>query len=91
MYMATQIQTRKQRGEQIQAQDIEQLNSETFWVKSQAGRGGYSVTEFQGKWSCDCPDFKYRSICCKHIHAVQKQTSQEPKWLYLITQGEAPF
>ena len=89
--MATQLINRKQRGEQIQPQDIEQINFSTFWVKSQSGKGGYSVTEFKGKWSCDCPDNRYRGVTCKHIHAVLQQTAQEPNWLYLIALGEASF
>lgn len=89
--MATQVLSRKQRGEQIQPQDIEQINPETFWVKSQSGRGGYSVTLFRGKWTCDCADFKFRQIECKHIHAVLQQTSQEPNWLYLLGLWEAPL
>jgi hypothetical protein len=74
--MATQIQTRKQRGEQIIADDIEQINPESFWVKSQSGKGGYSVTMFQGKWTCDCFDHKYRQIKCKHVYAIETYISE---------------
>ena len=68
--MATQVLTRKQRGEQIQPEDIEQVNKTSYFVRSQTGRGGYSVTLFHGRWTCDCFDHKYRNVQCKHIHAV---------------------
>ncbi|MBI1664025.1 MAG: IS1/IS6 family transposase [Nitrosopumilus sp.] len=24
-----------------------------------------------GKWSCSCPDHRFRHVCCKHIHSVE--------------------
>jgi hypothetical protein len=69
--MATQIQTRKQRGDRIAPEDIEQINPQTYFVKSQNSRGGYSVTRAGQSWVCDCPDHKYRQVDCKHIHAVE--------------------
>ena len=76
--MATQILTRKQRGERIIPQDIEQINPSTFWVRSQSGKAGYSVTMFQGKWTCDCFDHKFRGIKCKHIYAVESKIFEHP-------------
>jgi hypothetical protein len=73
--MATQILTRKQRGEQIQPQDIVQINQSSFFVKSQTSRSGYSVTRAGQSWMCDCPDHKYRDIKCKHIFAVESALS----------------
>jgi hypothetical protein len=63
--------SRKERGDRILPQDIEQINPSTFWVKSQSGGGGYSVTLFGGKWTCDCPDHRFHQAKCKHIFAVE--------------------
>jgi hypothetical protein len=68
---------------------LEKVNFSTFWVKSQSGKGGYSVTNFNGVWSCDCPDNRYRQIKCKHIYAVEASVSGAGKsWLGL---WEAPI
>jgi hypothetical protein len=70
MYMATQIQTRKQRGEQFAPEDITELNHSSFFVKSQTGKSGYSVTRIGKTWACDCFDFKFRGHPCKHVYAI---------------------
>jgi putative transposase len=31
----------------------------------------YTVLHKYNAWSCDCPDFTYRHIECKHIHAIR--------------------
>jgi hypothetical protein len=69
--MATQILTRKQRGERIAPEDIAELNPSSYFVRSQTDRSGYSVTRAWRDWMCDCPDHKYRGVQCKHIHAVE--------------------
>jgi hypothetical protein len=74
--MATQVLSRKQRGDRIAPEDIVQINSSSFFVKSQTGRSGYSVTRVGQSWTCDCPDHKYRQIQCKHIHAVIASKSE---------------
>ena len=53
--MATQVLTRKQMGDMIALEDIVELNPQTYFVKSQSSRGGYSVTRFGQSWTCDCP------------------------------------
>jgi hypothetical protein len=81
--MATQIQTRKQRGDMIAPEDIVEMNASSFFVRSQTGKSGYAVTRGGQDWVCDCPDHKYRQVECKHIHAVQTQISKlstEPVW-----------
>jgi putative transposase len=49
--------------------------SENFYrVASQSGHGMYRVTRtkaFAIGWICDCPDFTYREVKCKHIWAVE--------------------
>jgi predicted nucleic acid-binding Zn finger protein len=75
--MATQqIQTRKQRGDRIAPEDIVELNSQSYFVKSQTGRSGYSVTKAGEGWACDCPDFRFRGLPCKHIFAVENAISE---------------
>jgi putative transposase len=77
--MATQILTRKQRGETIVkvSQEIERVSEFTFRVHSQKGRGEYTVTNEHGLCSCDCPDFKFRGVKCKHIFAVEFALSEQ--------------
>jgi predicted nucleic acid-binding Zn finger protein len=72
--------TRKQRGEQLAktAQEIQRIDTQTFYVQSQTGKGGYTVNNSYGAWSCTCPDFVYRGIKCKHIHAVEFAIEEEP-------------
>jgi hypothetical protein len=75
MHMATTLTTRQERGAKISAQGIERINETSFWVKSQSGKSGYSVTMFQGRWTCDCPDYRFRQDKCKHIYAVEASMS----------------
>jgi hypothetical protein len=90
--MATTVQTRKERGEHILPQDIEQVNPSTFWVKSQSGKGGYSVTLFQGRWACDCPDNRYKGAKCKHIYAVESSLSEQiADARFVLNLWEAPI
>jgi hypothetical protein len=68
--MATQLLTRKERGDMIAPEDIEQINPDSFFVRSQTRKSGYSVTRTGQSWACDCFDFRYRQMPCKHVHAV---------------------
>ena len=91
--MATQIQTRKQRGERIAPEDIVELNTSSYFVKSQTGNSGYSVTRVGQSWACDCFDHKYRGVKCKHIHAVEARISEystNPTWPFPLGLREAP-
>lgn len=59
---------------------IQMVNELTYKVKSQSQDDKwYFVTKQYGSnkgegrtadWNCDCPDFTYRHLTCKHIHAV---------------------
>jgi transposase-like protein len=44
-------------------------------VTSQSGHGMYNVTKARMNktigWTCDCPDFTYRQVKCKHVWAVE--------------------
>lgn len=46
------------------------ISEETFLVPSQSSDRKYRVT-LHKRWTCDCPDFKYRHEKCKHIHSVE--------------------
>jgi len=93
--MATIMLTRAEKGAKIAAQDVEQINASTFFVKSQSGKAGYSVTNFRGKWTCDCPDHKFRQIECKHIIAVKGKLSATksciPESRFKLNLFEAPL
>ena len=47
------------------------LGDDNYLVKSQSGNGNYLVSKIDGQWSCECPDFKFRKIECKHINSVR--------------------
>jgi transposase-like protein len=63
---------REQRGQTIaQASgQITKLERYRYCVKSQSGNGEYIVSKIGEEWVCECPDFKYRHVFCKHIFAV---------------------
>lgn len=46
------------------------IDNETFLIPSQNGNGRYKVIHHDS-WTCECPDFKYRRVECKHIKAVK--------------------
>ena len=52
---------------------VRRISDHTYHVKPQTGKGFYRVVikKLYWKWSCSCPDFKYRSVECKHIWAVR--------------------
>jgi putative transposase len=67
---------REQRGISILAKDqIKVINDSTYYVHSQSRDGWYLVTKkssrFRVGFKCECPDFTYRKLECKHIHAVK--------------------
>ena len=61
------------RGYQIAQSNKSQVNcveSNFYTVKSQSGNGEYAVFMVDDKWQCECPDFTFRHVTCKHIHSV---------------------
>jgi putative transposase len=65
---------REQRGSEIAQSKESQVISieENFYtVKSQSGNGEYAVCKVNGEWVCECPDFTYRHVKCKHVFAVE--------------------
>ncbi|MGA8903607.1 MAG: DDE-type integrase/transposase/recombinase [Candidatus Bathyarchaeia archaeon] len=62
---------RQAKGHQIAAIEgaVTRIDENTYHVRSQSGNGIYVVTWTNNGWNCTCPDFSYRSVRCKHIHA----------------------
>jgi len=60
------------RGRQIIEDGIEpkQLSQNQFEIPSQSKDLNYIVTSYAGSWRCTCPDYEFRHVTCKHIHAV---------------------
>ena len=50
---------------------VRRLDANEYAVRSQSGKGEYSVRALESGWSCSCPDYAYRGVECKHIHAVE--------------------
>lgn len=50
---------------------IIRINDNHFQMKSLATNRIYDITTVFSKWSCTCPDHKYRMVDCKHIKAIQ--------------------
>jgi len=69
---------------------ISERENGTFAVPSFTSERVYTVTLFHNEWTCDCQDFFYRHVTCKHIYATRfwitvnhyvKQEAPEPKVL----------
>jgi putative transposase len=60
------------RGHQMVENGIEpkQLSQNKFEIPSQSKDLNYIVTSYANSWSCTCPDYQFRHVTCKHIHAV---------------------
>lgn len=65
---------RQQRGEELAKQNgtIKRLDENTYKVKSQTTYNKtYDVIRTKSGFICTCADYRFRKICCKHIHAVE--------------------
>jgi putative transposase len=67
--------TREERGKMIadKPNQIVRLEERFYKVNSQSGHGMYNVIKKKEStgWLCDCPDFVFRHVQCKHVWAVQ--------------------
>lgn len=44
----------------------------SFWIRSQNDSDKvYRVALIHNEWTCECPDFFYRHVVCKHVYAVK--------------------
>ena len=65
--------SRKLRATQLLAHNkVEMINASTFRVLSQSGRGSYVVVRKGLNWVCECADFEFNRVVCKHIYAVEQ-------------------
>jgi len=46
------------------------IAEDRFEISSQTNGNVYTVSRYANKWVCNCPDFEFRHVTCKHIHAV---------------------
>ena len=69
--------SREERGKAIaeKPHQIQRLGERFYKVASQNGHGMYNVAKARMNqtigWVCDCPDFTYRRVKCKHVWAVE--------------------
>ena len=73
------LEVRKERGAEI-AHNCQITKSQNGWlVPSQSGDASYVVklSKSDHNHSCDCPDYQYRKIKCKHIFAVELIVTEE--------------
>jgi transposase-like protein len=54
-----------------QPNQIRRINADAYIVKSQTNQHEYIITKDQNGWKCQCPDYTYRQVKCKHIFAVE--------------------
>jgi transposase-like protein len=64
---------RQQRGELIAKarRNLKRINKLTYRVRSQTNGGYYHVRTTSIGWCCECADYKFRGVKCKHIFAVE--------------------
>ena len=71
--MATATELRQERGKQLSMMQnaVSRVNETDYIVLSQSGNGQYHVSKTFNSWICQCPDYTFRGLTCKHIYAVQ--------------------
>jgi transposase-like protein len=65
---------RQEKGKEIAQnpdKQIFRINDEHYTVKSQTTKIIYNIIMTKSGWVCECGDFRFRHICCKHVHAVE--------------------
>ena len=69
----TEINPRQEKGKQIALKsDLIRVSDNHYHVHSQTTNRDYDIILVNDKWTCSCPDHKFRhQICCKHIHAIE--------------------
>jgi transposase-like protein len=67
------VNLREEKGLQIaQTQSqIVTIEENFFTVRSQSGRGEYTIYSVDGELHCSCPDHTFRHVKCKHLFAVE--------------------
>ena len=54
---------------------IKRIDANAYLVKSQSNHGDYCVSKDTDGWTCECPDYTFRHVKCKHIFAVEFSVS----------------
>jgi putative transposase len=64
---------RQVKGQQIAHLEgaVRRFSDDVYYVKSQSGRGEYTVYHVPLGWLCSCPDNRFRNVKCKHQWAVE--------------------
>jgi len=63
---------------------VNKISDSTFRVWSQSGDHHYIVIREGLKWKCECPDFQFNHVVCKHILAVEQYRLNERNVLPLV-------
>lgn len=76
--------TREQKGLELASKSKITNKNGLWFVPSQSGKDKYKVAIEETNPRCNCPDFEFRRMTCKHIFAVQfviqqKETKTETK------------
>ena len=69
---------REQRGSEIvnkKGKQVNRIDDCLYTVKSQSGNGEYAVCQVDNELVCECPDYQFRHVKCKHIFAVELSKS----------------
>lgn len=84
---------REQRGKAIAELEgtIRRIDDHEYFVQSQSDKAKeYRVFSTESGWNCECPDFTFRGVKCKHVFAVEislalrTEIKQETKKIDLI-------
>jgi transposase-like protein len=85
---------RRARGMEILESGVqpEQTENGTWIIPSSDQSTTYTIENTDGAWTCSYPDFYYRSVECKHIHAVKtwQQLRQRFHQAHLRVQQTVP-
>jgi len=81
--------TRKIRAYSLLAHNkVNKINGFTYRVWSQSGKGHYIVVREGLEWKCECPDFAFNHVVCKHIHAVEQYELNERNTVSFEKEGD---
>jgi len=76
--MPRQLVNREERGKLIAKTSgaILIINESNYMVKSTSGNNTYTVIVTKSDWTCSCPDYARHNAKCKHVYAVELDSSQ---------------
>jgi transposase-like protein len=58
---------------------LDKIDDSTYRVWSQTEEGKHYIVVRDGlEWKCECADFVFNHVVCKHIHAVEQMRLNEP-------------